>query len=48
VDVALFLPKEGVGVSRNPMLMGPPSFKSAAFVVGTADMKMTVKMKYFL
>lgn len=48
VDTALFLPKEGVGVSRNPVLMGPPSFKSAAFVVGTVDLKLTVKMKYFL
>lgn len=48
VDTALFLPKEGVGVSRNPVLMGPPSFKSAAFVVGTVDLKLTIKMKYFL
>jgi uncharacterized protein (DUF2141 family) len=49
MDMALFLPKEGFGFSRNPKIgMGPPKFAQAAFVVGAADAKMTVAMKYML
>lgn len=48
MDLALFLPKEGFGFSRNPTItVGPPSFKSASFVV-TGDMHQTIKMKYML
>ena len=48
LDVAIFLPKEGFGFSRNPAIrMGPPSFKSASFAV-TGDMRQSIKMKYML
>ena len=48
MDMALFLPKEGFGFSRNPAVrMGPPSFKSASFVV-TGDMRQSIRMKYML
>jgi len=48
MDVAIFLPKEGFGFSRNPAIrMGPPSFKSASFAV-TGDMRQSIKMKYML
>lgn len=48
MDVAIFVPKEGFGFSRNPTItVGPPSFKSASFVVG-GDMRQSIKMKYML
>jgi len=48
MDVAIFLPKEGFGFSRNPAItVGPPSFKSASFAV-TGDMRQSIKMKYML
>jgi uncharacterized protein (DUF2141 family) len=49
MDMAIFLPKEGFGFSRNPAVVtGPPKFKSAAFVMPEADAKQMVKMKYML
>ena len=46
--MALFLPKEGFGFSRNPAIgMGAPSFKSASFVV-TGDTRQSIRMKYML
>jgi len=49
MDLALFLPKEGFGFSRNPKIgMGPPKFKSAQFSVGADDVSYAVKMKYIL
>ena len=34
MDMAIFLPKEGFGFSRNPAVVtGPPKFKSASFAV---------------
>jgi len=49
MDMALFLPREGVGVSRNPKLrMGPPTFASAAFRIGGDDTTLSVAMKYLL
>lgn len=49
MDLSLFLPKEGFAFSRNPtVVMGPPKFKSAEFVVGDADVRQAVKMKYML
>ena len=48
MDMALFLPKEGFGFSRNPTItVGPPSFKAASFAV-TGDMRQSIKMKYML
>ena len=49
MDMAIFLPKEGFGFSRNPAVVtGPPKFKSAAFPMGDADNRQMVKMKYML
>jgi len=48
MDLAIFLPREGFGFSRNPTItVGAPSFKSASFVV-TGDTAQTIKMKYML
>lgn len=48
MDMALFLPKEGFGFSRNPAIaMGPPSFKAASFAVA-GDVRQSIKMKYML
>ena len=47
MDLAVFVPKEGFGMSRNPKVgMGPPSFKSAAFAVGGDGVKLPITMKY--
>ena len=49
MDMAIFVPKEGFGFSRNPVIMtGPPKFKSAAFSVDAAEITQQVKMKYML
>jgi uncharacterized protein (DUF2141 family) len=49
MDMAIFLPKEGFGFSRNPAIVtGPPKFKNAAFPMGNADSIQMVKMKYML
>ncbi len=48
MDVAIFLPREGFGFSRNPTItVGPPKFKSASFAVN-GDTKQSIKMKYML
>lgn len=48
MDVAIFLPREGFGFSRNPTItVGPPSFKSASFAVA-GDTHQTIRMKYML
>lgn len=48
MDMALFMPKEGFGFSRNPAIgMGAPKFKSASFAV-TGDTHQAIKMKYML
>lgn len=47
MDVALFLPREGFGMSRNPKIgMGPPKFKSAQFLVEGASVQMPISMRY--
>lgn len=49
MDMAAFLPKEGFGFSRNPVVVaGPPRFKAAAFAVDAAQVHQRVKMKYML
>ena len=49
MDLAVFLPKEGFGFSRNPAVVtGPPKFRSAAFHISDADSKQSVTMKYVL
>ena len=48
MDLALFLPREGFGFSRNPAIgMGAPKFASASFAV-TGDTRQAIKMKYLL
>lgn len=48
MDMALFMPKEGFGFSRNPAIgMGAPKFKSASFAI-TGDTRQAIKMKYML
>lgn len=49
-DRALSLmPREGYGFSRDaPVRMGPPSFDQAAFEVGSAHVRQTIRMRYML
>lgn len=48
-DRVLMVPREGFGFSRNaPVRMGPPSFDSAAFQVGTSAVSHTIRMRYLL
>jgi uncharacterized protein (DUF2141 family) len=47
LDMAIMVPKEGFGFSRNPAVVtGPPKFKSAAFAVAAGSNSQSVKMKY--
>ncbi|NCA01717.1 MAG: DUF2141 domain-containing protein [Sphingomonadaceae bacterium] len=49
MDLALFLPKEGFGMSQNPKIgMGPPKFKNAQFVVNSGNIRLPVMMRYML
>lgn len=49
MDMAIFLPKEGFGFSRNPAVVtGPPKFKAAAFQIDADEVNQKVKMKYML
>lgn len=49
MDLALFLPKEGFGMSLNPKIrMGKPKFKNSKFTVGSDDIIHNIKMKYIL
>jgi len=49
MDMAVFVPREGFGFSRNPAVVtGPPKFKAAAFTVNGAEVSQIVKMKYML
>ncbi|WP_432768924.1 DUF2141 domain-containing protein [Sphingopyxis sp.] len=48
MDMALFMPREGFGFSRNPAIgMGPPKFNSASFAV-SGEAHQAIKMKYML
>ena len=49
MDIALFLPKEGFGMSNNPKVrMGKPKFKNSQFTVGNANVVKNITMKYIL
>lgn len=49
LDTGVGIPREGFGFSRDaPVMMGPPSFQRAAFDVGGADVRLTVRMRYIL
>ena len=49
MDIALFLPKEGFGMSNNPKVRaGKPKFKNSQFTVGTANVVKNITMKYIL
>ncbi len=46
-DMALFMPKEGFGFSRDaPVRLGPPSFNAAAFVVADVAIIQPIRMRY--
>jgi len=46
-DMALMMPKEGFGFSRNPAIrFGPPAFARAAFAMGGAARHETIRMRY--
>ncbi|MEP2236397.1 MAG: DUF2141 domain-containing protein [Alteripontixanthobacter sp.] len=45
----MMMPKEGFGFSRDAKVrMGPPKFDAAAFDVGTAPIRQTIRMRYML
>jgi uncharacterized protein (DUF2141 family) len=47
LDMAIMIPREGFGFSRNPkVITGPPKFKSASFLVSAGSSSQSVKMKY--
>jgi uncharacterized protein (DUF2141 family) len=49
MDMAIFVPKEGFGFSRNPAIVtGPPKFKAAAVAIDSPEVSQRVKMKYML
>jgi len=49
MDMAMFVPREGFGFSRNPAVVtGPPKFTAAAFAVKGVEVSQIVKMKYML
>lgn len=46
-DMAVFIPREGFGFSRDPAItFGPPRFARAAFAVNGASVQQTVRMRY--
>lgn len=49
VDKMLMIPREGFGFSRDaPVRMGPPHFADAAFALGPATARQTIRMRYML
>jgi uncharacterized protein (DUF2141 family) len=49
MDLSLFLPKEGWGLSRNPKTrMGKPKFANSAFLVSDAYLVFPITVKYML
>lgn len=45
--VLSMIPREGFGFSRDaPVRMGPPGFDQAAFAVGNAPVRQTIRMRY--
>lgn len=49
MDMALMMPREGFGFSRNPRIgMGPPRFQAAAFAVGETPVRQEVRIRYML
>ena len=44
----LGFPKEGMGFSNNaPMRLGPPRFDDAAFTLGTSNVAISFRLRYF-
>jgi len=47
LDTMIFgIPKEGVGVSNNPKMTGPPKFSAAKFILDSKQKEMIILMKY--
>ena len=46
IDTGIFgIPTEGLGVSNNPFSLGPPSFESAKFRVGTEPVRLVIRLR---
>ena len=39
-------PSEGYGLSRNPLVMGPPTFHEVAFELPTRGLSLTIVLQY--
>jgi uncharacterized protein (DUF2141 family) len=49
LDMALIMPREGYGFSRDaPVMMGPPKFDRAAFEVAGEALTLSARMRYLL
>ncbi len=49
MDMALMMPREGFGFSRNPRIgMGPPRFTAAAFAISGPRVQQQVRIRYML
>ena len=49
MDMALVMPREGFGFSRNPRIgMGPPRFAAASFAIGSDPVRQDVRIRYML
>jgi uncharacterized protein (DUF2141 family) len=49
LDTMMMMPREGFGFSRNPAIrLGPPRFADAAFAVGDAAVRQSVRVRYML
>jgi len=49
LDTMMGMPREGFGFSRNPAIrMGPPTFASAMFHIGSGTVSEPIKVKYML
>lgn len=49
MDKMMMLPREGFGFSRDaPLQFGPPRFGAASFLVGAAELRTAIKVRYLL
>ena len=49
MDMAIMIPREGFGFSRNPRIgMGAPRFDAVSFIIGSAPAAQTIRLRYML
>ena len=49
LDKVMMIPREGFGFSRDaPVRFGPPRFAAAAFVLGDAQLRTIIRVRYLL